>query len=783
MNSVGESSATNPDHPKLSPTKTIRFAEPVVLTIKSKSGAEETPTEQKIVPKRESFINPLKKLFHQFPSPFSSNENESIPSERAGNIAIPSSGIDEASRFAKGDLTEPEPSFTSINTVNHLASRIQFSCDTTGDSLTTANDRILSTGADQVLHTDNIVIQTQSMAKKTSHFWPAVQLKQPDPITNSPKKVTESQNTSQMIDVSLEIATAKKAILPSAFTFNPSGRSTLQGSHNEKVLTASVINNLFSNHTKQRSKRVETILLALRMLLFGVIIIGSSLAIAFTGAVTSHSYNLAGYCIYGTAAIDGMLLGIYIITLMTELTSPLRTKDHLVLYTRLVWYHGWIFIQTIGLMLGLTVLFETRAVDSIYWLGLYKGIIIGFAMMAYCFYFRKKWKQLRRIEKQKTKKSFFYTEIYKQFLEELQQTGMKLKAPAAAQRREGNNVSRKAIRNLSINEAMMKKNDQWVQYSIEKTSDNKVLVISSTQLWGLLALIFLPFVQLFIAFGLEQLFIALKASSGTNISFILVAIYPIVMDCFRTLLEWINKSCKLELGNNAIFLATAFGALPFRIFFLRANTLEQAMYAVAIRLGYKILVYLLYGMLWKCVRNLISRGGKMLTRRWRKLKRGLNRKISSQTRRQSRLTTHKELFGENIMEAVSQSDKMQNFETLAIKFGILQICDIYIIIAFWIILLCFYQLSDNVTNSFNRIKPETYDTIKISSGIELGCEVFFWILVGLAWKLTGNLKGTNILNKMKEVIYEVKRVYFAANAILFFTFFLSLERHGYLDFL
>ena len=394
--------------------------------------------------------------------------------------------------------------------------------------------------------------------------------------------------------------------------------------------------------------------------------------------------------------------------------------------------------------------------------------------------------QVKKIEERTnrgSKKSFFFTRIYKNFLDELHGSGVRLQTPIPQAMETANDIKdsqkRGAKRHKSISDIIANRSAQWARHTVEKTPSDKVLVIDFIQICGLTAIIFIPFIQLLVAFAIDSLFATLRDSYTSNLCYIAIAVYPVLSWTIRSIVIWIDTASRVNFGNSVLYIATAFGTLPFRVFFFRAQALEQAIYMILISIGYKVLVYVIYGILWKSLRSTAKKLGEKLKEKCQKKSRTPQRRRSSLFQRPSQIANMQRFLFRMGISSDNQNQKLQHFEALAMRFEVLQICDISQIFAFWIVLMCFYGYRDVVVNSFNLLSVGVFDAIKVSSPVEISLEIVFWLLVGVIWKLVGNLKGTNIWSKIKETVRETTKIYFFANTILFFTFFLALERYGY----
>ena len=769
-----------------------------------KSGKSEdpcvTPTSRssrfKFLPQLSNFtLRPVKKLFIKV---FSANDDDDIPTEVAGTVGLPRSGIDIGSRFAKGDISIIDSSsLIGINTTHQLNTRIQKYNDTFSDGmLLTTPEKMFTAGTFPTTNPDHVTSPTQYVEQQITDntepvkpfislaFRGSKYLVQMDPHTQLLKSPTQIEIISSTPD---KTVSKSSSLLPRSSTISSKKKkdSMASAATPRNAFNLANLGEALAAEALQKSFCRQLFLATLRVILFAVFILGSSLLLALFGAVTSYSFNSSIYQLYGTAVIDGFLLSIYIVTIMRKFTSSSRTKDHLMLYTKLYLYHRWIFVQTVAVMVGLTIAFESKVAKNIYWFVLYKGIAVFLAMIVYFAYFLRKHKQVKTVDDKKSKgkkKHFFYTDIYKQFLEELRQAEHKLKAPSALQIETEKKASfeNKTKRRQSIFEAFAKRNSQWLDHSLHRTPVTQLIIIGPKQIVGITIIIFFPFLQLMVAFSLNQLFIFLLNNYNTYAFLAAIAIYPAAMDIFRAISGWIDSSFKMDLNSNAIFLSTAFGTLPFRIFFLSVVSLDQALCMIATRIGYKFLVYIIYGILWKWVKKIANKVALYISKKRRKAIKKIDLKFgkpSAEKRIQRKMSL---IISESQnADKSDESEKPENIEVLAITFEIIQICDFCNIFVFWIILLCFYPLRDQISGSLGLIKSETYQTLRVSSPIELGCELVFWFVVTWTWKLAGSFKKVSLRKKIKEISLKIKKLYFAVSAILFFTFYLALERYGY----
>ena len=723
-------------------------------------------------PQKPGFLAATLERFLSYALP-STNDEESIPSERAGNITIPSSAIDDASRFAKADISQGDISILLRRNVNNFNSRIKHRHDISNDLSSVPLEQTFGAGIDHSLSSDTITVQIRTPAQSI-----AIQSKFKKTETVEPEKSEHKVARVPVVKSSSHVSEPDPEQ-------KPSGGQKFSFSALKNVFSLKTITELPAN-TDQRSGYSQLFIKIARILLLSLLIIGSSLLIAIFGAVTSYSYNSPNFQLYGTAVIDGVFLGVYIIMIMREFMSPSRTKDHLVPYSNLPWYHTWVLFQTVAITFGLTIAFERGSQKSIYWYGFYKGIAVLAAMLIYCKYFRKKMLQVKKIEERTnrgSKKSFFFTRIYKNFLDELYGSGVRLQTPIPQAMETANDIKdsqkRGAKRHKSISDIIANRSAQWARHTVEKTPSDKVLVIDFIQICGLTAIIFIPFIQLLVAFAIDSLFATLRDSYTSNLCYIAIAVYPVLSWTIRSIVIWIDTASRVNFGNSVLYIATAFGTLPFRVFFFRAQALEQAIYMILISIGYKVLVYVIYGILWKSLRSTAKKLGEKLKEKCQKKSRTPQRRRSSLFQRPSQIANMQRFLFRMGISSDNQNQKLQHFEALAMRFEVLQICDISQIFAFWIVLMCFYGYRDVVVNSFNLLSVGVFDAIKVSSPVEISLEIVFWLLVGVIWKLVGNLKGTNIWSKIKETVRETTKIYFFANTILFFTFFLALERYGY----
>lgn len=492
------------------------------------------------------------------------------------------------------------------------------------------------------------------------------------------------------------------------------------------------------------------------------------IAISFITAICANNYSQSevingyAYNLWGHYLLDGIINAVFIGFAFREMIKAEQKSNNDVNYRNLYWI---ILLTTIiGALVsvGFNSRFEQQPQKMWFYL-ISKLVVLPFVGLIYSIYLRTK--KLYQLKKCQTEKGmFFKSNIYRNFLEELNHNRIELKDK---QRTSKQSIDSQGRHTKSFDTQIFDhRYFQELSYKLKFNKMRYLKVLPIRRGIALLLVIAGLFIQLFASYS--YLKAVDYAYESQNISYLYIAsvIYPTVIGIIKFFVMKVNTAGGSPMAESNIqLISMLFAVLPYRLVFLRSRSYAQALGIIGIKFGYKFVVYFLYGgnlALLHQIGSKISHGWQNAKSKFRKVltNKGGTSKVG-QTEAHSvilRLKSHK--------DAVLQESHLKD---LICRFLMLQMIDITNLIAFVITFVAF-SLQKAIPHIYQKFCLASVKRLVGSNMIELGLDLLILVLVlGLLWYKRHVLKPVVVKNYIVEFVHESYGLMIAASLIIYFS--------------
>lgn len=293
------------------------------------------------------------------------------------------------------------------------------------------------------------------------------------------------------------------------------------------------------------------------------------------------------YHIWGHYIFDGLLVGLLVGGAFSALVKREEETNSAISYKSIWPLTCPIILIFCLLSVGFNYRFEAQVRSC--WLYLTsKLMLLPFSAFIYSIYLRTK-KVKHMVNSRAEKGMFFKINIYKKFLEELNQKRSYLMD------------NQKKLENSKLPETSEKQlQDQKFfkelsnELRFNKLKYLKVIPIRrGLMLHFLLALLL---IQLFVGYGYVELVEKMYSNDKIYQVYIISALYPIIIGFLKLLIIKLDHmSGNPFTGLTIHLISMIFAVVPYRMVYFKAQDYEQAGIIISIKFGYKIFVYLVYG--------------------------------------------------------------------------------------------------------------------------------------------------------------------------------------------
>lgn len=452
------------------------------------------------------------------------------------------------------------------------------------------------------------------------------------------------------------------------------------------------------------------------------------------------------YQIWGHYLIDGLITAIFIGWCFRMMVRN-EEKDSSVVRYRIPWK---VTLATVLLCclfsVGFNSIFETQTYgQSRWWYLACKVFLLPLTSIVYFIYLRAK--KLSHLKKSQVDKGMFLkNNIYKRFLEELNERRMEL---MEKQKR------RKRSRATGAFEVQIGEHRHFRELS-NLFKFNKVQYLKVIPIRRGLALhviIGLFFLQLFVSYGFLKAIDRAYESQEMYGLYLAAFFYPATIGLLKLIIMKINEIEEFPFTVASIHLISmAFAALPYRLIYLRSQNYEQAVGVIAIKFLYKLVVYVAYGSAFTTLNKIFAKTAECLQRTWEFILKNILRRAT--TPKLPKMETQEPL---SIISKISSGKDLNPEETrlkeYICRFITLEIIDITSLIAV-MITFAVYSLQTHILHVFQSFANERVKEIIGYNMIELVFDLLILVpmLALFYWKRT-----TFYLPTVKKYFNELVR--------------------------
>lgn len=523
----------------------------------------------------------------------------------------------------------------------------------------------------------------------------------------------------------------------------------------------------------------------------------SAIVIAIVAAIIANNYpNLpAEYHRWGQALFEGLFLAAAIAAILrtvlirAEIDNPFVTYGHF-WATALV---AFIFSPLVSVAFFAIVdssrypdqipdeaLVNTENPSSVrnwglrsqfYYLLCQLPVVCVNALIYHVYFYFKKKRHVKHVQSQR--KSFFYADIYKNFQQEL--TRMKNTLHEKARRgtsfQHHNSPLKRSVtrRTRRVSESMA---------DIVGTTQHKFKkVVSLARNWAVHLMLVLLFAQFLLSFGYMAV---VRASIDNDLQafiYIGAGFYPLITGIMKAITKKIASAYEVGIETPPIhMISMTIAAVTYRFVYFMIDSEGQAVGIILVKVGYKVLVYIIYG---EAIEN-FQKIGEQAAKKWKDFKNKLKTKLKrtdhkspslkSPSLRSPSIRTVGLSFFERV--TVNAYNAKQHLQFFSIQFVLVQIADMTAIIASCIVLAIFNNSSLVQSVFKQRYSADKVNKIIEFAGIELIFDVALIIVMMYILKKNTLFKDIKLLRILNNILRYSIQTFMCMNMLAYYTYYL-----------
>ena len=514
--------------------------------------------------------------------------------------------------------------------------------------------------------------------------------------------------------------------------------------------------------------------------------------VSLFSALAANTYpSASSFHRWGHGLFEGLFIAVMIASILRDILKRAEAGNPLVLYSRF-----WLPAVIALIISPLTsVLFfyivdqanprpaseelpEPSAFGSInpwanlsqfYYL-LCKLPVVAVNFLIYEVYFlAKKFHHIKHSENQR--KSFFYVDIYKNFQVELH----KLKHQLDEKFKPKKNRSTQLELNVDETPKHLRNRPETTAEVMGKTIVDYRKVFSLTQNLAVHCIVVILYCQLLLSFGYLALVKAAFEEGAEVLIYIGAAFYPILTGLMKIVISRIDEKYNVGMENPLMQLVSmTIAAVSYRCIYFMIDEYAQAVGVLLFKLGYKIIIYAIYGSgintyqkLWLNIKKKAHMLKKKCFQKWSKERVTTRRTLSLSLRATMSLSS-----SDKVHFVEDNLDEKQHIKVFSIRFGLLMVSDCTAIVCMNITTVILNH-SSVVKNVFSqRYGADKLNRILGFSGIELAFDIFMLLIMAVIMKKSKLYREIKVLRMLNNLLRLSQVIFITTNFVVYYTFYL-----------
>lgn len=526
--------------------------------------------------------------------------------------------------------------------------------------------------------------------------------------------------------------------------------------------------------------------LTLWMLVIGILFIGLPILV--------NGFNNHDYVIWGHCFISGLLLSILIAYLMVEMVKSQESDAGLITYTSIYLCVVISVIISPLISTGVTYGLRSRMGPSRYTQLLAMVVVIIVNGILYWAYLRNK-KLVHRAQSEKQRgQSFFYTQIYKEFLNELHSISVRLEKQLEKQK-DSPQQNREGIKE-------------------EHDPSKEILfrylnVVHAKNAFGMhCALLFLA-AELAAVFGFSELIECHSSLSEAQPIYFIVLFYPVIIRIMRELMVRFQVLFKTLVKQQSIeVLAMAAAAFSWRGIALQMQGYQAILITLLLKAFYKLVAYIIipYWTVSQKEKEKHSSFRTSFKRKWKRFKKLVyecvtRKKLRDTTRKRTQERYSASIFEHHVKDDNEKQERTMEANRFAFSYFTLELFDIMSIITFLTcVLLAAYldtqnlfltsvsqpctaitAISDDATPIATEQAPWSahWDVLQVPvifNCVDVGTEIVLTLIIYLFWRKKKIFQEAGTRHFLRQSFKQARLFIFVTSSFMIYTSSLLIAR-------